>query len=134
MKLFLKDLIVFGLVLCASLVLWNTFMGITALDIQLHDTYFVFDASAWTFLVGGITTLLYFLALGIRRKFSTTGANIGLIAGLLAFSFILFNFLRILLSVVSGYAPAIIVGTLLIASLFFTIILIRKTYNLLKGQ
>ena len=88
MKLFKKDIIIFLGLLTLSFIIWQLILGNSAIDIQLHDTYFVLDKPSITILIIGPLTFLIFLARGLTRKFSSIGTNAGLIIGLIIIAFI----------------------------------------------
>ena len=69
MKRFKKDLIIFFGLLTLSFIIWQIIHGNGAIDIQLHDTYFVLDKTSLTILIMGPLTFLIFLARGLTRKF-----------------------------------------------------------------
>jgi hypothetical protein len=124
----LKEILVFGLLLLTGLLLWSLFVGMTSVDIQLHDTYFVLDWTSWTFLIAGLVTFFFFLARGLMRRFSTRGTNIGLIVGLVAVSVILYKFLQMLL-VVSGETAVYFVSGLIVLCVFGILLLVVRTYR-----
>jgi hypothetical protein len=121
----LRDIIIFLLLVGAAFVLWNIFIGTTVIDIQLHDTYFVFGKAEWIFLIVGLTTFFYFLARAISRRFSTVWTNVGLLAGLIAVLIILTALLLMLMVVPGGMY--LVVMSVLIAICIGTIIWLSVT-------
>jgi len=128
MHRYLKDILLFGLLLLTGFILWNFFVGMTALDIQLHDAYFVLDWTSSTFLIAGLLTFFFFLARGLTRRFSTLLTNIGLIVGLSAVSLILYKFLQMLLTVSGGTAVYFVSG-LNVLCVFGILLLAIRTYR-----
>ncbi|MBA4056179.1 MAG: hypothetical protein C0490_15800 [Marivirga sp.] len=128
MNTHLKDGLIFLVLIASSFTLWNLFVGMSAIDIQIHDTYFAFDWTSWAFLIVGLVTFFYFLARGLVRKFSTIGTNVGLMVGQIAVLLIIFKFFQMLL-VVSSPISVSAVGGLLILGTVWMILLMRRTYR-----
>jgi hypothetical protein len=63
----------------------------TAIDIQLHDTYFVLDRMTLAVLILGPMTILIFLPLAAVREFKSIGTNIALIFGLMLVAVICYS-------------------------------------------
>jgi hypothetical protein len=82
MRQFKTDIIIFIALVVISLVVLLLTAEQSVVDIQLHDTYFVIDKISMTVLIMGPLMLLIFLGRALKRKFQTTGPNIGLIIGL----------------------------------------------------
>ncbi|MFA7381130.1 MAG: hypothetical protein WC150_11765 [Bacteroidia bacterium] len=95
MRQFKTDIIIFLGVVFFNLVVLLLTAKQSSIDIQLQGKYFVIDKISMTVLIVGPLTFLIFLARGLRRKFKTKGANIGLIIGLILVSVITFYFVRI---------------------------------------
>jgi hypothetical protein len=94
MRTFTTDIFIFlGLLILTALIFLFT-IGQSAIDIQLHDTYFVLDKISLTILIIGPLTLLIFLSRGLTRKFRTKGANMGLIVGLLLVALITYQIIQ----------------------------------------
>lgn len=128
MNTYLKDALIFLILISSSLILWNVVVGNSAIDVQIHDTYFVFDWTSWTLLIIGPVTFFYFLGRGIARKFSTIGTNVGLVVGQVAVLLIVFKLFQMLL-VVSNAINVSVVGGLFILGTVLTILLVRRTYR-----
>jgi hypothetical protein len=95
MKQLKIDIVIFiGLLILSSIILLLT-AGQSAIDIQLHDTYFVFDKISLTVLIIGPLTFLIFLARGLTTKFNAMGTNIGLIVGLILNALITYQIVRL---------------------------------------
>jgi hypothetical protein len=77
------DIVIFLSLLMLTMAIIVSTIGQTTIDIQLHDTYFVFDKAHWTILIVGPITFLIFLARALSRKFRTVATNAGLILGLI---------------------------------------------------
>lgn len=133
MRRYLRDSIVFALVLTTVILFASFFVGMTAVDIQLHDTYFIFDTASWIFLIVGTATFLFFLTLGISRKFSTLTSIVGLIAGLVFMFFILLKILQMLLAIHGGLSVWVI-SALMIIVVTCIILLTRKVHRQWKKK
>lgn len=95
MKQPIKDILIFAAITIA-IVLFLTFtVGVSTIDLQFHDTYFVLDSISLAILTIGPLTLIVFLVLAIIRKFRAITTNIGLIVGLILVSIIIFRVGRI---------------------------------------
>ena len=90
MRQFKTDIIIFLAIVTISLVALFLTAGQSAIDIQLHDTYFVIDKISMTLLIIGPLTFLIFLTRALTRKFKARGPNIGLMIGLLLVAVITF--------------------------------------------
>jgi hypothetical protein len=95
-KAFMRtDIIIFAALLILTWVIVVIYIGNTALDIQLHDTYFVIDNLSLTILIVGPLIFLIFLTRALRRKFRTIGPNAGLAIGLILVAFITFSVIQL---------------------------------------
>jgi len=113
MKQFKNDAIIFIVLLILSFIVLSVMSGLTAIDIQLHDTYFVLDPASLFILIMGPLMFLIFLARGINRKFKTIGANIGLVIGLILVALITYYFTQLL----GGYSAWVLFAILIIGLL-----------------
>lgn len=94
MKKLKTDIIILAVLLIVAWIIAVAYVGNTALDIQLHDTYFVIDKISLTILIVGPLTFLIFLARALAAKFKTIGANVGLIIGLILVTLIIYTLLQ----------------------------------------
>ena len=93
-----KDLFIFATLLLFTIVILVFTIGQSTIDIQLHDTYIILDKLSLAILILGPLTFLFFLARGLRRRFSTASTNMGLIIGLILTSYIIFRLALIQIS------------------------------------
>ena len=91
MKELKTDIIILAGLLILVWIIVAIYVGNTALDIQLHDTYFVLDNISLTILIVGPLTFLIFLARALATKFKSIGSNVGLIIGLILVSSLIFS-------------------------------------------
>ncbi len=91
MKGLSKDLLVFITLFIGAILIVILIIGQSAIDIQLHDTYFVLSAAEILILIIGPLTFLVFFSLGLTRKFKTKWTNIGIVLGLIMISFIIYE-------------------------------------------
>lgn len=78
----LLDLIIFVCLVVITVAICVVAIGNTAMDIQLHDTYFVMDKFSIGVLILGPLTCLLFFPLAAIRRFRSVGTNIALLFGL----------------------------------------------------
>jgi hypothetical protein len=90
-----KDISIFLGLLALTFFVWLVVMGQSAIDIQLHDTYFVLDKTALAMLILGPLTFLIFLARALTTKFKSIGANAGLIVGLILLALITYKIIEL---------------------------------------
>jgi hypothetical protein len=88
------DLFIFiGLLtVVAFILLLNS--GNDTIDIQFHDTYFVLSRLEFALTLLGPMTFLLFFIRGLLLKFKSTGANIGLMIGLVLISLITYQIIE----------------------------------------
>jgi hypothetical protein len=89
------DIIIFLGLLTLTFFVWLFAVGESAIDIQLHDTYFVLDNTSLAVLILGPLTFLIFLARGLATKFKSIGANAGLIVGLILLALITYGIIEL---------------------------------------
>lgn len=92
---------IFILTTALSLLFTSTLFGNAALDINLHDTYFVNELSWWifTFPPFFVLLVLVYLIRAIVGRFKTRAVNIMLVAGLFVNVLILLTVYKFALSI-----------------------------------
>lgn len=97
MKPFRTDLFLFfGILLLTAISLLP--FETDVIDIQLHDTYFVFDKITMLVLIAGPLMFLSFLARGLYLRFRNPATNAGLLIGLILLAMIAYRIIPILLT------------------------------------
>lgn len=95
MKEFKPEILIFiGILIFPAIGLLLT-VGQTAIDIQLHDTYYILDKLSLAIIMIGPLTFLIFLARAIPRKFKTKATNIALSAGLILVALMTYQAIRL---------------------------------------
>jgi hypothetical protein len=89
-----KDITIFLGLLTLTLIVWLLTLRQSEVDIQLHDTYYVFDRTSLIILILGPLTFLIFLARGLTSKFRSIGANVGLFIGLILVALITYRIIE----------------------------------------
>ncbi len=95
MNRFIKDVLIFGVLILIAFMIWNFIVSQTALDIQLHDTYFAIDPAHLILMILGSLTFFIFLAGALNRRFRSLSANLGLIVGLALTVYLIFNVVQV---------------------------------------
>lgn len=96
MKLWTKDILMCVAIALGIVLIYIIVIGNTAIDIQLHDTTFVFDGVYLALVAVGPLTFIIFLSMALTRKFRVAWINVGFIVGLLLISLIIFRFAGLL--------------------------------------
>jgi hypothetical protein len=89
-----KDITIFLGLLTLTLIVWLLTLRQSEVDIQLHDTYYVFDRTSLIILILGPLTFLIFLARGLTSKFRSIGANVALFIGLILVALITYRIIE----------------------------------------
>jgi uncharacterized membrane protein len=95
MKNLRTDSIIVGILLVAAAGVWFATSGNSTIDIQLHDSYFVFDKSLLIALIFGPLAFLIFLFRALAQRLKNISTNILLAIALVIVSIITYHIIQV---------------------------------------
>ena len=86
------EAVIFLALISLTLVIWLLAPG--AIEIQLHDDYFIIDKISFVILLVGPITLAIFLTRRLTGRFTSVWTTVGLIVGLLMVAMIIYRVIQ----------------------------------------
>ena len=130
MKVRLKDVFVIGVLIIIFFFGEKAIIGNTAIDIQLHDTYFVFGWPEKVILTIAPSIFLFFFFRGLKNRFRSIQINLGLMIGLVLIELIIFKIIQIANAMGTNLEAIFIVWMLFVVCLICLFITSLRTFNI----